>query len=328
MIYERYILNNLLKSTLLFTITLTLVIWLVQSLRFIDLIVNKGLYFIDFIFLSSLIIPSLILVILPISLFSAMIFIYNKLISESELIVMRSSGLSHFQLAKPAIITACLVTIFGYLISLYVMPATFRAFKDKQAFIRDNYASLLFREKVFNSLTPEITIYIDNREYDGSFKGILVHDNRNAKHPVTMMAEEGKLIQDEQGNNIFNLLNGNRQEINRNNGQLSLLNFSQYNLDISQYNDESPIIRQREPKERYMHELLKPDKNISPNLKKELFIEAHRRISWPLFNVTLTLIAISTILSGQLNRRGLWKRNLVVISIAITFLAATIGMNG
>ena len=224
-LYNRYIIKNLVTPTLVFTFTLTGIIWLTQSLRFVDLIVNKGLSFIDFFYLSSLIVPSLLLIILPVSLFTTILFAYNKLIIESELIVLRGAGLNQFALAKPAIIVACMVTVLSYIISLYLLPSSYRQFKDKQAFIRDNYASLLLQEGVFNSPVNGLTIYLDKRDFNGKLTGILVHDTRDPDHPVTMMAEEGRLVKDQDGKHQFDLINGTRQEINHRDGQLSLLNF-------------------------------------------------------------------------------------------------------
>ncbi|MCH2038182.1 MAG: LPS export ABC transporter permease LptF, partial [Rickettsiales bacterium] len=301
-LYNRYIIKNLVTPTLVFTFTLTGIIWLTQSLRFVDLIVNKGLSFIDFFYLSSLIVPSLLLIILPVSLFTTILFAYNKLIIESELIVLRGAGLNQFALAKPAIIVACMVTVLSYIISLYLLPSSYRQFKDKQAFIRDNYASLLLQEGVFNSPVNGLTIYLDKRDFNGKLTGILVHDTRDPDHPVTMMAEEGRLVKDQDGKHQFDLINGNRQEINHRDGQLSLLNFDRYTLDINQYTKTTPIIRWREPQERYMHELLNPEPGTPENLIQKLKAEAHQRITWPMYNIVLSLLALSALLCGQLNR--------------------------
>lgn len=327
-LYNRYIIKNLLGPIIVFTVTLTGIIWLTQSLRFIDLIVNRGLSFFDFVALALLLVPSLLMIILPVSLFIAVIYAYNKMTVESELIVLRGAGLNHFSLAKPAIIVACLITLLSYALSLYILPSSYRIFKDKQAFIRDNYASLLLQEGVFNSPSNGLTIYLDSRDYDGLLKGILVHDSRDPEHPVTMMAEEGRLVTDEEGNHQFDLINGNRQEVNNEDKQLSLLNFDRYTLDISKYTETTPIIRWREPKERYMHELLWPEKKTPDRLKEKLKAEAHQRITWPLYNMILTLLALSALLSGHLNRRGQWKRILFASMVAIMCVSSALGING
>src|SRR4051812_36886639 len=74
----RYILRQLALSTALVVVTLTAAIWLTQSLRFIDWIVNRGLPLSTFVYIAVLVLPSFLVVILPIALFSAADFSYNQ----------------------------------------------------------------------------------------------------------------------------------------------------------------------------------------------------------------------------------------------------------
>lgn len=322
--YTRYIIRSLIIPVLIITSTLTMVVWLTQSVRFIDMIINRGLGFSTFLYLSILLIPSLISIILPIALFISVIFVYNRLTMSSELIVLEGAGLSRFSLAKPAFIIGIGATIIGYFLALYLLPTSYREFKDMQAFIRDNYASVLLQEGVFNSPIQGLTVYIQERQEGGMLKGILVHDDRIPERPVTMMAQEGKLIQTPTGLN-FDLIYGNRQEINQEHGQLSLLYFDHYSLDLSMFT-KSPTNRWREPQERYLGELFYDD-NSRPNMVGRLRAEGHQRLTWPLYNAILTLVALIAMFSGSFNRRGQWKRILIATSMAILLMVFSIGLN-
>ena len=92
--YSKYIARHLVHSTLLITFSLTSIIWLTQALRFIDFIVNQGVSITIFLKLTVLLLPSLVLMILPPALFCSVLFVYNKLKMDSELIVMQAAGLS------------------------------------------------------------------------------------------------------------------------------------------------------------------------------------------------------------------------------------------
>ena len=81
----RYVLRQTMMLTLAFTLVFTAAVWLVQSLRLIDLIVNRGLSLGIFFKLAVLILPRFIEIVLPIAIFLAVLFSYNRLISESEL---------------------------------------------------------------------------------------------------------------------------------------------------------------------------------------------------------------------------------------------------
>ena len=305
------------------TLTLTSIIWLSQSLRFIDLIVNKGLDIDTFLYLSILLIPSLLIIILPVALFVSVLYIYNKLTSESELLVLKSAGISRIGLSSPAIFIAIGVTIINYCISLYILPISYREFKDTQDFIRNNYASTLLQEGVFSTPVDRLTVYIESRSQDGVLHGILVHDARDKERPITMMAQEGILKQTSSGP-LFQLKNGNRQEIDRKSGNLSMLYFDNYSLDLSVYVKPGNK-RFRVAEERYLKELLYPHE-ASEKINMRLVGEGHHRITWPFFSITLTMIALAMLFSGQFNRRGQWKMISSAAFFAMVLVIVDLGL--
>ncbi|MBN2751911.1 MAG: LptF/LptG family permease, partial [Rhodospirillaceae bacterium] len=111
----RYVLKQLVIGMLLVTVGMSILLWLSQSLRFIDLIVNKGLSAGLFLKLTSLLLPGFLMVVLPIAVFTVTLFVYNKLNADRELVVMRASGMSQWDLSKPALILAAAITILSYL---------------------------------------------------------------------------------------------------------------------------------------------------------------------------------------------------------------------
>ena len=98
---QRYILRQLAGPFVFFLLALTGVIWLSQSLRFVDMIVNKGLSAGYFLYLSSMVLPSVLSIILPIAVFAAVLYTFQRLHADSEIIVMRSAGLSNWSIARP-----------------------------------------------------------------------------------------------------------------------------------------------------------------------------------------------------------------------------------
>ena len=104
---DRYIFRQLLFALIAVTSGLTALIWLTQSLRFVELVVNHGLSFGVFLRLTGLLIPSFVAVILPITTFVVVQFVYQRLAGDRELTVMRAAGLSPFALARPAFAWRC-----------------------------------------------------------------------------------------------------------------------------------------------------------------------------------------------------------------------------
>ncbi|MFM8992544.1 MAG: LptF/LptG family permease, partial [Alphaproteobacteria bacterium] len=85
---HRYVLRQVLIAPTRGAAPLTCAIWLTQSLRFVELIVNRGLTIGTFFYLTMLLLPSFLWLLLPISLFAAVLFTYLRLTTDSELVVM------------------------------------------------------------------------------------------------------------------------------------------------------------------------------------------------------------------------------------------------
>ena len=323
--FTRYILLQLTGPFVFVALALTGVVWLTQSLRFLDLIINKGLSAGGFLYLTLLLLPGFLTIILPIALFCAILYVYHRLDNDSEIVVMRAAGLSQRRLVLPALILAVLVAGTTYFMTLYLMPLGFRTFKDLQFVVRHNYASVLIQEGAFNTLVNGVTVYVRERRSSGELLGILVHDSRDDQRPVTVMAERGALTLTDEGPR-FVMINGNRQEVEPDRGQLSLLYFDEYALDLGVF-AQSPATRWREASERYLHELFDPGDTADDIRSADEFLaEAHRRIALPLYALALGLIAVTAVVAGAFNRRGNLWRVVIGAGAAVAFELTGLGI--
>jgi lipopolysaccharide export system permease protein len=324
-VIQRYMLRQLVVVAALVTLTLTLAVWLTQSLRFVELIVNRGLSLQSYLYLTGLLLPSFLSLMLPVSLFTAVLFTYNKLITDSELVVLRAAGLGPFQLARPALVLASAVVLIGYSLSLYLLPWSYRQFKDFEFNVRSDYSAVLLKEGAFNNVSPGITVYIRSREADGELQGILIHDNRVRDKTFTLIAERGRLAVAEDGPRVI-LVNGNRQQFEPETGKLSLLYFDRYSVDLGRVG-QAQQDRWREPRERYLTELLFPDNSANDRAyATRLYAEAHTRLTSPLLGLAFTLISLAALLSGEFNRRGQSRRVMAAIALAAMLQTASIAI--
>ncbi len=320
-----YLLRQLAIVTLLVTITLTCAIWLTQSLRFVELIVNRGLTIGTFFYLTMLLLPSFLWLMLPIAVFTAVLFTYQRLTTDSELIVMRAVGMSPLQLARPALTVACVAVLLGYALSLYFLPRAYRDFKDLEFDVRNDFAGLLLREGAFTTMAPNVTVYVRQRDVSGDLVGILVHDGRKVDEPSTIIAERGRLAISEEGPRVV-LVNGTRQELDRSTGRLRFLYFDRYSVDLGRIAQRTGA-RWREPRERYLHELFGApvDENDRQN-RARLLAEGHNRLMTPLLSVTFALVALAALLSGEFNRRGQARRLVAAIVAAVVLQTSSIAI--
>ena len=123
---DRYMFRQLGLALIAVTGGLTALIWLVQSLRFVELVVNHGLSLGVFLQLTGLLIPSFVAVILPITTFVVVQFVYQRMAGDREVTVMRVAGLSPWALSRPALALAVLVIACCYILNLWLVPPASR----------------------------------------------------------------------------------------------------------------------------------------------------------------------------------------------------------
>ena len=165
---DRYIFGQLFLALVLVTVGLVALIWLTQSLRFIQIIVNHGLSPVVFIELTLLLVPSFVATILPITCFIVVLFIYTRLAGDREITVMRAAGMSDIALARPAFMLSLGAMIFCYFLNIVAVPASLGTFRDYEFEIRNQIAAFLLQPGVFTQVSPDITVCVQGRSADGN----------------------------------------------------------------------------------------------------------------------------------------------------------------
>ena len=321
---NRYIFRHLIVGTLLVSGVLAYILWLTQSLGYIEMIINKGLSIGTWLELTLLLMPNVMVIILPISLFLVVLFTYNKMTVDRELVVAQAAGISQWGLAFPAIVVAVLTTAAAYTLTLYYGPMSVRAFKELQWSVRSDMSQVMLREGTFNQVGKGLTIYVRERGPEGDLRGLLVHDNRDEIKSITMMAENGAVVSGPDGPRVI-LSKGSRQELTRGEGDLTLLYFDRYTVDLGLI-ELTGDARFKDNRERSTAELftLSEADGIKPRNIRRMRVEGHQRLTNPLWNLSLAAVALAFILTGTFNRHGQVKR--ISVAILCTVIIETAGL--
>ena len=320
---DRYVLRQLTVALLASTGGLVALIWLTQSLRFVELVVNRGLSLRVFLELTGLLIPNFVAVILPITTFIVVQFVYQRLAGDRELTVMRAAGLSPLALARPALALAALTMAACFMLNLYVVPASLASFRQFQFEIRNRVAAFLLQEGVFTQISDDLTVYVRARDPDGTLRGILVEDDRNKNSHATILARRGQLVSNGGAPRVL-LLDGSRQELDRQTGRLNVLTFARNTIELNQDNKGGEQ-RFRDPTEMSIDELLNPPAGlVTERDRPKLQIEAQRRLSGPFTVVSFALVALVSVLMGGFRRHGNVLRPLAAVGVVVTLLALSL----
>lgn len=322
----RYILRQLTVGMIFVSAALACVLWLTQSLRFVEMIVSKGISALTFLALTMMLMPTFLVVIIPISLFAVVLFTYNKLNADRELVVLRAAGLSHWALARPGLVLGGAATVVGLLLSLWIIPLSVGSFREMQWTIRNDLTSVLLQEGAFNKFGDGLTIYVRTRTAEGELLGILVHDKRNAEKPVTLMAERGALVFTPSGPRVL-MLNGNRQQLPRGTGQLSLLYFDSYTVDLATATGGDQN-RYRDARERSVAELvMASEAELGAAEYRRAKVELHQRFTSPLYSLGFAAVALAVFLTAGFDRRGQTVTVVKAIAAMVIMQALALGSN-
>lgn len=344
-----YVTKQILGIALLATVVLCFMVWTFRALDIMDIVFNRGLPLSKFLYFASLQVPRFILFVTPIAALGATLFSYNKLITDSELPVMWAAGLSPIQLSKPAIVVGVATTALSYALSLYLVPATMREFKDLQFKFRNDLPKILLEEGVFVNISEGITVFFEDIGEDGELKHLIVHDNRDKTAPRTYLAETATLLEPKEGKWLARLSGSSMQQLQRaqakpcvllSNGTVenpacNLPRFEFFvgdrteNVGLDLGGTEATRGGGRAMRELFVHELIvewlehsTDDRDLIDNLKEQnsarlasITTEIHDRMSRPLLAMTGALLGVTVLLLGPFSRRGQLK--LILLTIAL-----------
>lgn len=323
---DRYIFFHLLIAMAIAAVVLTFAVWLSQSLNLMEFIIDSAAPLSLFFRMVTLSLPKFLVVVLPVSLIVAVLFVYNHLTVESEMAVLRAAGISPLRLAWPALALALMVTLICYSFTTLLMPMADRQFTTLRTTITSEYSTAFLRDGQFNTVDDDITIYFSERDRAGSLFGLLIHDNRNAEGPVTVIADRG-IVQAGESGPFITIFDGNRQERHTDSGKVDILYFERYSLeiDLAQPMEESGWLR---PRERFVGQLLHPDMDnpVDRNFALRLIANGHERLSVPLMALGFAGIALGAILGGETNRRGQGRRLTSAVILAVGLQVASLAV--
>lgn len=299
---------------------LTGLAWMVEIMSMMKFLLNYGVNIGSFIGLTSLMIPFIISIIIPFVTFIAIIFVYNKLISDNEVSVMVASGLSPAQLARPALRFAAVLTALQLVMNVFVVPASQADFYKTQWNLRYGLAHLKLKEAAFTELSSGLVVYVDNVS-GHDLSHVMLSDMRDARSEMTIFAEKGKLVATTRGLSIV-MTNGSIQG----NGDAKVSgSFDMFDMDLN-------VAEQGEMSSYRVRSIstwaLIRDVLDSPTAKrhKTVLAEIATRFLDPFMNLILAALCLAILLrSSLLRRRTSFAPVSAVVAMAVvmaTFMSA------
>ena len=292
---NKYIYLQLLKIFIIVLLVITTLAWLSQILRYVEFIIEKNRTINEFMSLTILLYPWLISVIAPSAFFITCLVLLDRMLNDSEVVILYSSGVSPLRKLKPFLAFAIAVTLLIYFINILITPWSMKEFRDKITILKTDIINNSMIEGRFISPEEGINIYIKNKKSDNTLSGIFISDTRDKKNDITYIAKSANIIKRD-GEIAMIMNNGviHKTEKYSLSKPIEAINFDRYVINLSDmYTENNDILYK--PSEKPLKDLLFPDKdqNFGALYLNKLKLEAHMRLSNPLYIMVFMLIAFN-----------------------------------
>lgn len=327
---SRYIFRQVSVATALATVILVFAIMLTTSMRLIQWIVDGGVGVGSFLWMVILSMPEFLIAVLPIGIVAASLIVYNRMLADGELLVMRGAGIGQLRLALPGLLVALVITGLSYSMTLYFWPVANREFRDLSAIAQSDVSAALLQTGEFNAIGDTMTIFIRERNpVTGDLRDILVHNTDNPAQPLTIIAKRG-FVEDSPDGPRMVALDGVIQQLDAKTGKVDPVAFQSYTVPLAEAGAEDLVRSYQQPSERFLPNLLYPDPD-SPRDQKNynrLVMEGHKRLTDPLLPFAYAVFCLGILLTGDYNRRGLARRILIAAVGVVAIQATTMSVAG
>ncbi len=297
-IINKYFRRQLLGIFIMLLLIFTGLAWMMQIMSMMKFLITYGIKFSSFVYLTSLMIPFIISIIVPFVTFIATIFIYNKMITENEVTVMAASGLSPWQIAKPAIRLSVWIMVAHFILNVWIVPTSQSMFYSTQWNLRYGLAHLKLQESAFTKLSDGLVVYVDNVS-GHDLNQVMLSDMREDNNQLLVFAKRGKLVSTIHGLSIITD-NGSLQIQGRNGFTTGTFDNLDMDLNLVENDKDASFRVRRIPSWTLLKTVFTQDDMRQHELT---LVEICTRFINPFMNIILAIICTLILLKSSLLRR-------------------------
>jgi lipopolysaccharide export system permease protein len=302
LIFKKF-LGDVLIFFLIFSLSLTLIIWVIQAVNFLDFVTEDGHSLSIYTNYTLLNIPKTFSRILPFVLFISLFYIISTYEKNNELLIFWTNGI-----AKNEFINAIIKFIFFFvaaqiLLTTIIVPKT----QDvARSFIRQSnidFLPSLIKEKKFVDTVKNLTIFVEKKTKNKFYEKVFIKESRAGGDYQIIFAENGEI---DKLNNSFILFNG--QILTRTDRKENNFTFQKTVFSLDGYTTKTtttPKIQEWDTLKliKCLTEIINFNKSYeircSKNNIDDYLKEFYRRILTPLFIPSIALVASMLITTSK-----------------------------
>ena len=309
---KKLIFKNILTEILVFLLlalfSLTIIIWVIQAVNYLDLVSEDGHSFNIYFKYSVLSIPKILSRILVFVLFVSIFFVITKYEENNEILIFWTNGIKKIELINSILKLSVLIILIQLVLNSFVVPKTLDLGRK---YIRSSGIEMfpsLLKEKKFIDIVSDLTMFIDSKKSKDEFEKIFLKDKFNEDNSRIIIAKKGSIVSK---NNIYYLILENGKMLNLEKKNTNIIEFKRSEINLSTYSTKTttfPKIQEIDSKEllsclnsfyKYKKNYIKPNFECSENSINPVSKELFKRFIKPLYIFLITLIASSVVLKSK-----------------------------
>ena len=233
-IIDRYIFKELFKLFIISTGALTTILYLDKFLFMAQMIVNRGVSFIEMILMMAYISPAFLALTIPMGVLLASVITFNQFSANNEWVAMKTCNWSFLELMKPVACFAILAYILANSVMFWALPWGNNSYKVLIYDIIKNRANIDIKPNIFNKDFKNLILLVKDRDQNSSLKSVFIAKNNGIDPPQIITSEEGIISSDPEILKIqLKLRKGTIHELSKERGNYKTLNFDRYNILLS-----------------------------------------------------------------------------------------------
>jgi lipopolysaccharide export system permease protein len=326
---DRYIFTELLSPFSVSLGALCFVMLTKELLRLVELLVSKGVGIVAVLQVFAHLMPSFLVLTLPIAGIIASITAFGRLSFDKELVAMQTAGLSLLRLARPVLLFALLV--FGLTLWLAQWGQPWSSINLKKValnLLRDQLVLALERG-TFNEPIPKMMIYVPDGDPGQATTGVFIYDERNAEDPRIIVAQQYEVLMDASTNQVaLRLQQGVIHSRPDRTDQYEQTSFASYDLKLS-LNQSGYSTTEERPSYDAMIAQLTQSQWRDPAALRRL-MEYYKDLAFPTASLVFCLLGVPVgIVSKRSGRMGGFAVGVLVVivyymlNVACEFLVTT-----
>ena len=177
------LINQIFIFFILSSLTLSLIIWILQAVNFLDIVSEDGHSLSTYFFYSILNLPKIFSKLLMLSFFITIFYILSTYEEKNQTLIFWINGVKKTDFLNKILVLSSLFLIFSFILSFYVVPYS----QNKaRSYIRDSnldFLPALIKPKKFIDTVENLTIFLDEKK-ENSIQKILIKDNSDGNQLI------------------------------------------------------------------------------------------------------------------------------------------------